>query len=178
MYTDMPYQSYHTPSPDPVDELISQILADIPDAWIPQPTTSHAYAYGFEFASAFPSAPVPEQDTAWSASSTPFVPTPSPHLTCRWVSRPDYPHICGALLSADPKYACRHMRIAHNVRGNEKETVGCLWHQCRAPPMQRGSLIRHILTVHLGLLRWRCEGCGRVFSRKGTGHICVSGTSA
>ncbi|KAF8129352.1 hypothetical protein EV363DRAFT_1169198, partial [Boletus edulis] len=102
----------------------------------------------------------------------------APDPQCQWVTGHDFSFICGAPLSQDPKHACAHFRHVHEVRGNEKVIVSCHWRDCQVPPMQRGSLIRHMLSVHLGLLRWQCDVCGRWFSRKGTGHACVASTEA
>lgn len=137
------------------DEFLSQLLFRVPDGLaIPTPTPTSTSAS--------------EQAPVLISSQAPL-----PPLACYWVSQDDPPRLCGASLSPDPKLACEHFRIAHNVRGNDKAIVGCHWHACNATPMQRGSLIRHLLTIHLGLLRWQCQVCGRVFSRKWTGHTCV-----
>ena len=143
------------------DEFLSQLFLDIPNAF-PTPTPTPTPTY------------VPTPALAPAPAPAPF-PDPLSHLTCRWVSPHGPPLICGAPLSPDPKDACTHFRLAHDVRGNDKVTVGCQWYACRAAPMQRGSVIRHVLAVHLGLLRWQCETCRRVFSRKGTGHVCGGG---
>ncbi|KAI9570704.1 hypothetical protein HD554DRAFT_307772 [Boletus coccyginus] len=151
------YQSQNTP--DPLDELLFQLFA-IPNTL---PTTTPTYAS----ASAPPTAPAPAP-----ASSS------APGPTCHWVSRDDPPRICGVPLSSNPKRVCAHLRLTHGIRGNDRVTIRCLWYGCHAAPMQRGSVIRHVLTVHLGLLRWRCEICDKVFSRKGTGHACGGGVHA
>jgi hypothetical protein len=150
------------------DEFLSQLLLDIPNSLpTPTPTPTPTYVPAPEPTPAPTQAPVP----------APF-PAPLSHLTCHWVSRDDPSRICGAPLSPDPKHACTHLRLAHDVRGNDKVTVSCHWYACRAAPMQRGSVIRHVLAVHLGLLRWQCQTCGKVFSRRGTGHVCNGGVRA
>ncbi|KAN0073858.1 hypothetical protein V8E55_012112 [Tylopilus felleus] len=140
----------HEGIPDPLDDFLAQLLTDIPDL-LPYPITT-------------PSPPLspPASDHALD-----------PPLICQWVSTQEVPLICCATLPPDAKIACTHFRQAHDVRGNEKAIVGCQWYDCQVPPMQRGSLIRHVLSVHLRLLRWQCKACGKVLSRKGTGHACA-----
>ncbi|KAG8217044.1 hypothetical protein J3R82DRAFT_4929, partial [Butyriboletus roseoflavus] len=138
-------------------EFLAQLLADIPDV-LPTLITTHTS---------------PSPSLSPSVTVTATTPVSKPYLACQWVSPDESPSICGAPLSQDPKLACDHFRYAHDVRGNEKVHVDCHWRDCRVPPMLRGSVVRHVLTVHLGLLRWRCEVCGKVFSRRGTGHACV-----
>lgn len=145
----------------PSDEFLSQLLFDFPD-FSPVPSS----IYTPTGSSAFEQAPASIPCSA-----------PIPQLTCYWVSRDD-PFVCGASIPSDSKHACEHFRVAHGVRGNDKATVSCLWYACSAPPMQRGSLIRHLLTVHLKLLRWKCEACGRVFSRRGSAHVCAGEVGA
>ncbi|KAF8129335.1 hypothetical protein EV363DRAFT_1338704 [Boletus edulis] len=157
-----PYASQNTP--DELDEFLWQILSDTPISFpAPAPTPTPTYV------SASAPAPTPALTTAPAPAPTA---TPDPQLTCQWVTQNDPPLVCGAFLSQDPRLACAHFRLAHNIRGNDKVTVDCHWYACRAAPMQRGSLIRHVLSVHLGVLRWQCEACGRVFSRRGTSHVC------
>ncbi|KIJ10828.1 hypothetical protein PAXINDRAFT_181969 [Paxillus involutus ATCC 200175] len=92
---------------------------------------------------------------AQSSESAPSA-APAGQLTCEWVG--DF-GICGSTLSQDPKIACLHLRDGHGIRGAEKET--------------RGSLIRHILAVHLRTLQWTCPLCGKTFTRKDTAHQCL-----
>lgn len=188
MYDD--YSHQHEGSPDPLyaivpitlkvdrglthlsllsDEFLAQLLADIPVVLfnpiattppLPSPPPPP------------PLSPPPPQSPSTSGSVSAAPHAPNRQLICQWVSPHHLPFICGVPLSQDPKLVCTHFRHAHNVRGNEKVIVCCHWRDCEIPPMQRGSLIRHVLAVHLGLLRWRCEACGRVFSRKGTVHVC------
>lgn len=147
------------------DEFLSQIL----DAPAVSPTTAPT--------STQISTPATEPAPPPVVASLPE-PNPVPILTCHWVPQHDPTHICGAPLPHDPKQACTHFRLAHNIRGNDKVTVNCQWYGCRAAPMQRGSLIRHVSAVHLGILRWQCATCGRMFSRRGTGHLCGGGAGA
>ncbi|KAH0830097.1 hypothetical protein J3R83DRAFT_1434 [Lanmaoa asiatica] len=145
-------------------EFIAQLLIDFPDVLsTPIITTSPSPP---------PIVSASESASASTFTSAPFH-TPHPHFTCQWVSPHDHPLVCGVPLSQDPKHVCHHFRHAHDIRGNGKVHVLCHWRDCDAPPMLRGSLIRHVLTVHLRLLRWQCEVCGKVFSRTGTRHTCV-----
>ncbi|KAF8842597.1 hypothetical protein BDN67DRAFT_965479 [Paxillus ammoniavirescens] len=106
---------------------------------------------------------------AQSSESAPST-APAGQLTCEWVGNFG---ICGSTLSQDPKIACLHLRDGHGIRGAEKESVICCWYGCYAAPMQRGSLIRHILSVHLRTLQWTCPLCGKTFTRKDTAHQCL-----
>ena len=152
------------------DEFFAQLLNDIPDVLPPIPTLTYAST---STSIHTPTLPFPSSSAAATATTatSPYY-TTSPPLTCQWVSSHDLPIVCGEPLSSDPKHACTHFRHVHHIHGNEKVMVQCHWRDCHAPPMQRGSLIRHVLTVHLGLLRWQCEVCGRTFSRKWTAHTC------
>ncbi|KIK97035.1 hypothetical protein PAXRUDRAFT_258504 [Paxillus rubicundulus Ve08.2h10] len=106
---------------------------------------------------------------ALSAGSPPLA-APAGQLTCEWVEESG---TCGSTLFQDPKVACLHFRNEHGIRGREKEMAICCWDGCGAVPMQRGSLIRHILAVHLRTLRWTCPLCGKTFSRRDTAHQCL-----
>ncbi|KAF8552976.1 hypothetical protein OG21DRAFT_1314454 [Imleria badia] len=160
MYDEL-YQSQIIP--DSFDEFLSQLLVNISNG-VYSPSLTPTYV----------SVPVPAPPVPVAA---PF-PDELPHTTCQWVSQHGPTHICGAALPPDSKGVCAHFRHTHDVRGNDKVTADCHWYGCRAAPMQRGSVIRHVLAVHLGLLRWQCEVCGRVFSRRGTGHVCAGGEHA
>ncbi|KAF8552987.1 hypothetical protein OG21DRAFT_1315355 [Imleria badia] len=87
----------------------------------------------------------------------------------------EYGHVCGAILPADPRLVTVHLRNAHAAGGESKEMTTCLWSNCHSRSIQRRSLIRHILSVHLRLLRWTCPQCFRTFARRGTAHNCQFG---
>ncbi|KAI9570685.1 hypothetical protein HD554DRAFT_306556 [Boletus coccyginus] len=153
----------HEDTFESLDEFLAPFLADIPGAPLPTAITTPS-----------PPSPPSGPSTSVPASAAAYY-APGPQLICQWVSMDNHSLICGTPLSTDAKQVCTHFRHAHDVRGNEKVIVGCFWRNCQALPMQRGSLLRHVLAVHLGLLRWRCEACGRVFSRRGTLHACGEG---
>ena len=96
--------------------------------------------------------------------------TPAPENVCFWLGEGGY--ICGASLPPDPQLVSVHLRDDHALRGDRTETTPCLWLHCGSRPIQHRNMVRHILSVHLGLLRWPCPDCGRVFSRRGTSHHC------
>ena len=93
-----------------------------------------------------------------------------PENVCLWLGEGGY--ICGASLPPDPQLVSVHFRDDHALRGDRKEETPCLWLNCGSRPIQHRNMVRHILSVHLGLLRWTCPGCSRVFSRRGTSHRC------
>ncbi|KIJ10830.1 hypothetical protein PAXINDRAFT_172048 [Paxillus involutus ATCC 200175] len=104
------------------------------------------------------------------SSESPPSAAPEGQLTCEWAEEFG---TCGSPLSRDPKIACLHFRDEHGIRGGEKEAITCCWDGCSVAPMQRCSLIRHILAVHLRTLQWTCPLCGNRFSRKDTAHQCL-----
>ena len=83
---------------------------------------------------------------------------PAAEITCQCVT--EHGHDCGAILPADPKLVSAHLSNEHALGGggDSKERIACLWRHCRSRPLQQQSLIRHIVSVHLGLLRWTCPG--------------------
>ena len=83
---------------------------------------------------------------------------PAAEITCQCVT--EHGHDCGAILPADPKLVSAHLCNEHALGGggDSKERIACLWRHCRSRPLQQQSLIRHIVSVHLGLLRWTCPG--------------------
>lgn len=95
--------------------------------------------------------------------------TPS-ERTCQWVCEGS--HVCGAVLPADPKLVSVHFRNAHGLRGDSKERITCAWLDCSSHPLQWRNMTRHILSVHLELLKWTCPVCLKTLSRRGTGHYC------
>ncbi|KAF8437664.1 hypothetical protein L210DRAFT_876957, partial [Boletus edulis BED1] len=82
---------------------------------------------------------------------------------------------CGAILPANPVLVSEHLRTHHALGGSSRESTTCLWQHCHSRPMQRQNLIRHVLSIHLALLRWRCPACLKEFSRRGTPHRCHLG---
>ncbi|KAN0073851.1 hypothetical protein V8E55_012105 [Tylopilus felleus] len=80
-------------------------------------------------------------------------------------------HDCGAVLPAGPTLVSAHLRNAHTA-GDSNERTTCLWSNCQLRPIQRRSIVRHVLSVHLKLLKWTCPQCFRTFSRKATLHNC------
>ena len=95
---------------------------------------------------------------------------PAPDETCQWVTEDG--HACGATLPTDPKLASVHFRNVHALQGDSKEKITCLWQNCGSHPVQQRNMIRHILSVHLGLLRWTCPQCLKTFARSGVAHNC------
>ncbi|KAG1727605.1 hypothetical protein EDB19DRAFT_192309 [Suillus lakei] len=57
-----------------------------------------------------------------------------------------------------------HLRDFHNVQGNDKKDVVCLWQGCNRK-MQRGAIGRHIISCHLKT-KWTCKNCFKEYSRK------------
>ena len=98
------------------------------------------------------------------------LPVATPELTCLWATEDG--HACGETLPIDRRLASLHFRTAHALQGDSKRMVTCLWENCASPPIQQRSMIRHILSVHLGLLRWTCPRCLKTFARRGTDHQC------
>ncbi|KAF9233788.1 hypothetical protein BU15DRAFT_66276 [Melanogaster broomeanus] len=84
-------------------------------------------------------------------SEAPASVTPMDEQICRWSTEHG---ICSSILPQDPKVPGLHFRCEHAIRGREKDTVVCLWNNCQAAPMQRGSIIRHILAVYMRILQW------------------------
>ncbi|KAF8437663.1 hypothetical protein L210DRAFT_876958, partial [Boletus edulis BED1] len=69
----------------------------------------------------------------------------------------------------------RHIRNEHALRGgNGRQRVECPWRDC-SRHLQRQSVVRHILSIHLRLSTWLCPRCSRAFSRRGTAHRCHLG---
>ncbi|KAF9233790.1 hypothetical protein BU15DRAFT_79770 [Melanogaster broomeanus] len=108
--------------------------------------------------------------TGWSSESASSA-APTAALTCNWVTEHGF---CGSILTHDPKVVSAHLRDHHGLKGREKEVINCRWNGCHSVQMQRGSLVRHVLSVHLRILQWTCPICAKTFSRKDTGHPCVS----
>jgi len=129
-----------------------------------QQNAPDSYAFPLELAS---------QTADPSLSIEPFINQllypPAAETTCHWVTDG---HGCGAILPADPTLVSVHLRNAHGVRGDSKETTTCLWWNCHSRPIQQRNLVRHILSVHLRLLRWTCPQCFRTFARRGIPHNC------
>ncbi|KAN0073853.1 hypothetical protein V8E55_012107 [Tylopilus felleus] len=94
---------------------------------------------------------------------------PPTETTCFWPTR--YGHVCGATLPMDRDIVSTHLRNDHALGGDSKEMVTCFWGDCHSRPVQRQSLVRHILSVHLRLLNWTCPICSKTLARKGT-HKC------
>lgn len=98
------------------------------------------------------------------------LPVATPELICRWATEDG--HTCGEILPKDRKRASLHFRYAHALQSDPQWMVTCSWQNCASPHIQQRSMIRHILSVHLGLLRWTCPQCLKTFARRGTGHQC------
>ncbi|KAF8552988.1 hypothetical protein OG21DRAFT_1315687 [Imleria badia] len=94
-------------------------------------------------------------------------------VVCQWMT--EHGHDCGAILPANHRLVSVHLREAHGVGGESKEMTTCSWPNCHSRPVQRRSLSRHILSVHLRLLSWTCPQCFKTFSRRGTAHNCHLG---
>lgn len=85
---------------------------------------------------------------------------------------------CEEALSTDPNVVSVHLRDVHGLGGDSRQQIACPWQNCGSRPVQQRCIIRHILSVHLGLLKWTCPQCWRTFSRRGTAHRCfVHGAS-
>ncbi|KAF8129348.1 hypothetical protein EV363DRAFT_1169214 [Boletus edulis] len=105
-----------------------------------------------------------------------FLNLPATQPTCRWMISEG--QACGAVLPTDPRLVSAHLRNAHHIGGESNAMTMCVWGNCHWRPIQRRSAIRHILSVHLRLLRWRCPQCSRTFSRRGTVHNCNMNSDA
>ena len=90
--------------------------------------------------------------------------------TCQCITHDG--RVCGEALSIDPKVASAHLRDVHGLRGDSRQQIACPWWNCGSHPVQQRAIIRHILSVHLGLLKWTCPQCWKTFSRRGTAHRC------
>jgi len=80
---------------------------------------------------------------------------------CQWVTNGA---CCGVLVVADRRSVIKHLR-AHDIRpGEDKARQTCLWESCTTT-LNKESLARHILTVHLkeGV---NCAECGLSFARE------------
>lgn len=83
-------------------------------------------------------------------------------LACQWVTN-GAP--CGKPIMGDRRNVVEHMQHSHGIKpGEEKFRQTCLWEGCRKI-LNKESLARHILTVHLKEKVY-CAECGLYFARE------------
>jgi len=81
---------------------------------------------------------------------------------CRWLTNGA---LCGVYVMADRRSVFKHLQGVHDIRpGEDKARQTCLWESCTTT-LNKESLVRHILTVHLkeGV---GCAQCGLSFARE------------
>ncbi|KAF8547120.1 hypothetical protein OG21DRAFT_961168 [Imleria badia] len=97
---------------------------------------------------------------------------PAAGQACRWVVGNNIE--CGATLPTNRRIAAAHLRKVHGISvGDASGMVSCGWYGCHVP-MRRRSMIRHVLEVHLRLMRWDCLVCGKTLTRRAK-HRCLNG---
>lgn len=81
---------------------------------------------------------------------------------CRWITNGV---LCDSRVAADRRRLVEHLQHAHGIRpGEEKARETCFWEGCKTV-LNKESLARHILTVHLKE-RAHCADCGLWFARE------------
>lgn len=81
---------------------------------------------------------------------------------CQWLTNGA---LCETRVNADRRSVVGHLQHVHGIRpGEEKARGTCLWEHCRTM-LNKESLARHILTVHLKE-RVQCTECGVFFARE------------
>lgn len=87
--------------------------------------------------------------------------------------RDQQPHTCGWVVGGEacsdvlfPREFSGHLR-EHGVTGDDNAKMSCCWVGCDADPMNRESMLRHVVEVHLEL-RIECPDCGQTFTRRTT----------
>ena len=84
------------------------------------------------------------------------------NFECRWLTNGA---LCGMSVKADRRSIIEHLHHDHGIKtGEEKARKTCLWDRCRKT-LNKESLPRHILAVHLkkGV---KCTECGLLFARE------------
>lgn len=85
---------------------------------------------------------------------------------CKWLRGGGV--TCEEHVAADRRGVVEHLQQAHGMRpGEEKIRQKCSWEDCQTT-LNKESLARHILTVHLkeGKERIHCPECGQSFARE------------
>ncbi|KAI9566835.1 hypothetical protein HD554DRAFT_2112979, partial [Boletus coccyginus] len=160
-------------SPDLEPFSVPNSMSNIPQSLLPMHTHSNSVAEQYDaYTRYFLGGTVetrsssPHEHTALSASGTLRGPICAPDgqtqtLECRWLTN-GAP--CGMRVVADRRNVIKHLRD-HDIRpGEDKARQRCFWESCTMT-LNKESLVRHILTVHLkeGV---KCAECGLSFARE------------
>ncbi|KAF8442273.1 hypothetical protein L210DRAFT_909913 [Boletus edulis BED1] len=82
---------------------------------------------------------------------------------CQWLTMNG--SSCDRLINADRRSVIEHLQRAHGIRtGEEKARQTCMWEGC-STILNKESLARHILAVHLKE-KVHCPECGLFFARE------------
>ncbi|OAX38516.1 hypothetical protein K503DRAFT_800395 [Rhizopogon vinicolor AM-OR11-026] len=107
---------------------------------------------------AWHASPCSEEGSSLESEHSSFTDDHDIHL-CRWDVG------CGLYVEAEKSEVARHLQAAHGAKpGGDKLPMKCLWDGCGSKPMNKESISRHIVAVHLSK-KTECTSCGKQFAR-------------